>query len=596
MGEERELGLDPETSRMIVAKNGRFGPYVTEILPEDSPKSAKPRTGIAVLVDEPRLRSASTRRCELMSLPRVVGKDGDGVEITAQNGRYGPYLKKGTDSRSLESEDQIFAITLPEAEAIYAQPKQRGRAAAKPPLKELGADPASGRPMIIKDGRFGAYVTDGEVNATLRRGDDVETITAERAAELLAEKRAKGPAPKKRPAKRTPKRLRRRQLLRNRPRNGCGEEDSQPRPADSERRMSPAVVAITIDTRWQGSTRALRSDRGVKKKRRKAKSAQDRRGSLVAARPAEHLPMARARIRPASGCYDMPYSAPAPRMINPDLGLHNLVARAGHNAAYEIDVTLLDAPDHRLIRSGVLLAHRVLDGRGEWYHHRARLAAAAAEGPDRADGPRRSARGAGGPDPAVASPGHAGPGRGAELRSPRVRAARRSTGTTMALLRDDKVTVRRGGLTTARYREVMITPIGPGLTDEQVSWLDRALLQAGATHVPRFPRLVTRLGAPATGPTDLPVPGPFDAAAPSRRFVSQLVARRLRQIVEADLAIRGGDLGAVDRLADQARRLRLELKGLSVGARPGVGRGSLRRARLDQPGAATRPIRTVMIG
>jgi DNA topoisomerase I len=202
VGEERELGLDPETSRMIVAKNGRFGPYVTEILPEDSPKSAKPRT--ASLFSSMSLDSvALDQALELMSLPRIVGKDEDGVEITAQNGRYGPYLKKGSDSRSLESEDQIFSITLPEAEAIYAQPKQRGRAAAKPPLKELGADPASNRPMIIKEGRFGAYVTDGEVNATLRRGDDVETITAERAAELLAEKRAKGPTPKKRPAKRT---------------------------------------------------------------------------------------------------------------------------------------------------------------------------------------------------------------------------------------------------------------------------------------------------------------------------------------------------------------------------------------------------------
>jgi len=129
-----------------------------------------------------------------------VGVDDDGGEITAQNGRYGPYLKKGTDSRSLSSEDQIFSITLDEAKAIYAQPKQRGRAAAKPPLKELGPDPVSGKPMVIKDGRFGAYVTDGEVNATLRRDDAIETITAERAAELLAEKRAKGPAPKKRAA------------------------------------------------------------------------------------------------------------------------------------------------------------------------------------------------------------------------------------------------------------------------------------------------------------------------------------------------------------------------------------------------------------
>jgi DNA topoisomerase I len=186
---------------MIVARNGRFGPYVTEILAEDAPKAAKPRT--ASLFSSMNLDTVTLEQAlELMSLPRVVGKDGDGVEITAQNGRYGPYLKKGTDSRSLESEDQIFSITLEEAQAIYAQPKQRGRAAAKPPLKDLGADPASGRPMIIKEGRFGPYVTDGEINATLRRGDDIETITSERAAELLAEKRAKGPTLKKRPAKR----------------------------------------------------------------------------------------------------------------------------------------------------------------------------------------------------------------------------------------------------------------------------------------------------------------------------------------------------------------------------------------------------------
>ena len=133
MGEERELGLDPETHRMIVAKNGRFGPYVTKILEEDAPKNAKPRTGslfASMSVEDVTLEQA----LQLMSLPRVVGLDADGVEITAQNGRYGPYLKKGTDSRSLDGEDQIFGITLDEALAIYAQPKQRGRAAAKPPL------------------------------------------------------------------------------------------------------------------------------------------------------------------------------------------------------------------------------------------------------------------------------------------------------------------------------------------------------------------------------------------------------------------------------------------------------------------------------
>ncbi len=195
MGEERELGTDPETHRTVVAKQGRFGPYVTEVLPDDAPKNAKPRTGslfASMSVDSVTLEQA----LRLMSLPRVVGTL-DGEEVTAQNGRYGPYLKKGTDSRSLSSEDEIFDITLEQAEAIYAQPKQRGRAAAKPPLAELGPDPVSGRPMVVKDGRFGAYVTDGEVNATLRRDDEVATLTAERAAELLAEKRAKGPAPKK---------------------------------------------------------------------------------------------------------------------------------------------------------------------------------------------------------------------------------------------------------------------------------------------------------------------------------------------------------------------------------------------------------------
>ena len=135
----------------------------------------------------------------------IVGKDGDGVEITAQNGRYGPYLKKGTDSRSLQSEDQLLSITQDEALAIYAQPKQRGRAAAAPPLKELGPDPVSGAPIVVKSGRFGDSVTDGEFNATLRKEDTVEAITLERGAELLAERRAKGPAKKAAGAKKTTK-------------------------------------------------------------------------------------------------------------------------------------------------------------------------------------------------------------------------------------------------------------------------------------------------------------------------------------------------------------------------------------------------------
>ena len=204
-----ELGADPVTGNQIVAKDGRYGPYVTEILPEGTPKTGKnavkPRTASlfkSMALDTVTLDEA----LRLMSLPRVVGADAEGVEITAQNGRYGPYLKKGTDSRSLTDEEQLFTITLEEALAIYAQPKQRGRAAAKPPLKELGVDPVSEKPVVVKDGRFGPYVTDGETNATLRTADSVETITPERGFELLAEKRAKGPAKKtakKAPAKKT---------------------------------------------------------------------------------------------------------------------------------------------------------------------------------------------------------------------------------------------------------------------------------------------------------------------------------------------------------------------------------------------------------
>ncbi|MDH6111453.1 DNA topoisomerase-1 [Kitasatospora sp. MAP12-15] len=202
-----ELGTDPVSGNPLVAKDGRYGPYVTEILPEGTPKTGKnavkPRT--ASLLKTMSLDSVTLDDAlRLLSLPRVVGADAEGVEITAQNGRYGPYLKRGTDSRSLTDEEQMFTVTLEEALAIYAQPKQRGRAAAAPPLKELGNDPVSERPVVVKDGRFGPYVTDGETNATLRKDDDVETITPERGYELLAEKRARGPVKKvakKAPAK-----------------------------------------------------------------------------------------------------------------------------------------------------------------------------------------------------------------------------------------------------------------------------------------------------------------------------------------------------------------------------------------------------------
>lgn len=217
--EGRVLGVDPETGHEIVAKDGRYGPYVTEILPQPpedgddaapakkgkKPTGPKPRTGS--LLRSMDLQTVTLEDAlKLLSLPRVVGVDPDtGEEITAQNGRYGPYLKRGKDSRSLATEDQIFDITLDEALKIYAEPKRRGRqGASAPPLRELGNDPASGKPMVIKDGRFGPYVTDGETNASLRKGDDVLSITDERAAELLADRRARGPA--KRPARKSTRR------------------------------------------------------------------------------------------------------------------------------------------------------------------------------------------------------------------------------------------------------------------------------------------------------------------------------------------------------------------------------------------------------
>ena len=205
---DRELGTHPETGRVVVARSGRFGPYVTEVLTEDEaeapPKSrVKPKTGS--LLSSMQVETVSLAEAlKLLSLPRVVGTDPDtGEEVTAQNGRYGPYLKRGTDSRSLETEDQIFEVTLEEARVLYAQPKRgRGRTAAAP-LRELGDDLVSGQPVVVKDGRFGPYVTDGETNATLRTADDVESITLERAAELLQDKRDRGPAKKKRTAKKS---------------------------------------------------------------------------------------------------------------------------------------------------------------------------------------------------------------------------------------------------------------------------------------------------------------------------------------------------------------------------------------------------------
>ncbi|HET9244147.1 MAG TPA: type I DNA topoisomerase [Gaiella sp.] len=188
-GGERTLGPHPETGREIVAKDGRYGPYVTEVLPEG--EDGKPRTASlfsSMSVDTVTLEEA----VELLTLPRTL-EGSDGEEILVSNGRYGPFVKKGSETRSLESEEQLLTLTVEQAEALLAQPKQRrGRGAPKPPLRELGPDPQSGKPLVVKDGRFGPYVTDGATNASLRRGDDVEGLTLERALELLAERRAKG--------------------------------------------------------------------------------------------------------------------------------------------------------------------------------------------------------------------------------------------------------------------------------------------------------------------------------------------------------------------------------------------------------------------
>ena len=220
----RVLGDDPATGRPIIVKAGRYGPYVTEVIDEaDAPADEAPKGARKKAAAKAKPRTASLFKdmspeavtlddaLRLLSLPRVVGTDpATGEEITAQNGRYGPYLRKGTDSRSLASESQLFDLTLDDALKVYAEPKRRGRA-AQAPLRELGADPVSGQPVLVKEGRFGPYVTDGEVNATLRKDDDPEAITLERAAELLADKRARGPAKKtarktakKAPAKKVP--------------------------------------------------------------------------------------------------------------------------------------------------------------------------------------------------------------------------------------------------------------------------------------------------------------------------------------------------------------------------------------------------------
>jgi len=196
---ERKLGVDPETGLEVIAKSGRFGAYITEVFPEEvveegakkkRKKKDMPKPKTASLLSTMSLDTVNlSDALRLLSLPRTLGTYQDDV-ITVQNGRYGPYMKHGADSRTLTSEDQLFSIGLEEAIEIYKQPKVRRRGVAKPPLKELGKDPQTQREVIVKDGRFGVYVTDGETNATLRRGDAVELLTLERALELLAGRRA----------------------------------------------------------------------------------------------------------------------------------------------------------------------------------------------------------------------------------------------------------------------------------------------------------------------------------------------------------------------------------------------------------------------
>ena len=190
--ESRELGAHPETGRPILVRNGRYGPYVTEELEEGSEE--KPRTASLLPSMSPETITLE-EAVRLLELPRVIGADpADGEEVVAMNGRYGPFIRKGEETRSLESEDQLFSITLEQALDVLAQPKtRRARGAAKPPLRDLGADPASGRPILVKEGRFGRYVTDGETNASLRGGETVDSLTLDRAVELLTERRARGP-------------------------------------------------------------------------------------------------------------------------------------------------------------------------------------------------------------------------------------------------------------------------------------------------------------------------------------------------------------------------------------------------------------------
>ncbi|GIE35226.1 DNA topoisomerase 1 [Actinoplanes italicus] len=235
---DRVLGDDPATGDEVTVKSGRFGPYVSAGERKSSLfKSQSPQT----LTLEQAL--------DLLKLPRIVGKDADGNEIVARNGKFGPYISREKDSRSLGSEDQLLTITLDEALALLALPKTRQARTAKPPLRELGADPVSQKPLVIKEGRFGAYVTDGEYNATLRRDQTPEEITLEQASQMIADKRAKGPVAKKTTAKKAP-------AKKAAPKAAAGEDGATPAKKAPAKRATAAKKTTTAAKKAAPAKRA----------------------------------------------------------------------------------------------------------------------------------------------------------------------------------------------------------------------------------------------------------------------------------------------------------------------------------------------------
>lgn len=269
----------------------------------------------------------------------------------------------------------------------------------------------------------------------------------------------------------------------------------------------------------------------------------------------------------APGLFEMPFSADPPRLINPDLGLPNLVSRTSANASYVIDVTLLDTPDHRLLRTGVLLAHRVMDGRGEWYLGGPGwvplLPAEQIEPMSQADLPPEFA------DRVMPFRRRATLGPVAALTCERREFSfKDAAGHVLAMLRDERVTISRGGLITARFREATLSPIAAGLNVDQLDWLEHAMASVGATRVAEFPELTSRLGAPATGRTDYPEPPLIRPDSPFAMFVSAVLTAHLRGMIQGDLAVRSGLPGGAEQVAAATRSLAAALQGLSAALDP----------------------------